>query len=425
MKQIVIIGGGAAGMVAAILAARNGAHVTVLERMQRVGKKLLATGNGRCNLANRRLDSNHYHGLRPEFVEEVFAQFGLDKTLAFFDALGVSVQEEDEGKLFPSSQQASSVLDVLRYEMAQLGVEEVCAAAVHSIQPQRNGFLCVCGNGQTFEAGRVVVCAGGKSAPNLGSNGGGHKLAHALGHTLVEPFPALVQVRLDAPYLKSISGVGVQGKAQIWVNGKLKGTETGELLFAKYGISGTAILQLSRAISEHTLGGGRNPAVKGDDTQGGGRNPAVLRIDLFSSLTQEALAALIQQRIANDARKPIDFSFVGFIHKRLIPVLLQRADVRDTKRPCGDLSHDEIVQIARAMKEWAIPCSGTQSWMFSQVTAGGVDVREVDPATLESKRAPGVHFAGEVLDIDGDSGGYNLQWAWSSGAVAGTHAALD
>jgi hypothetical protein len=407
MKHIVIIGGGASGLIAAIMAARNGARVTVLERMQRVGKKLLATGNGRCNLANRQLDSTRYHGVRPEYVEAVFAQFGIDETLRFFDALGVTVDEEDEGKLFPSSRQASSVLDVLRYEMGQLGVTEICDVIVQAIQPKAGGFRCVCGEGRTFEADGVVVCAGGKSSPNLGSNGGGYKIAQALGHTIIEPFPALVQVRLDAPYLNQISGVGLQGEAQVWVDGKHQRTETGELLFAKYGISGTAILQLSRPISESTL--------KGRDTQ--------LRLDLFPALVHGALAALIQERIAKNARKPIDFSFVGFIHKRLIPVLLHLAGLQDLQRPCGDLSREEIERIASAMKEWTIPCAGTQSWMFSQVTAGGVDVREVDPATLESKRVPGVYFAGEVLDIDGDSGGYNLQWAWSSGALAGTHAA--
>ena len=407
MKHIVIIGGGASGLTAAIMAARNGVRVTVLERMQRVGKKLLATGNGRCNLSNRRLDATHYHGLRPAFVEGVFAQFGLEKTLDFFQSLGVGVEEEDEGKLFPASRQASSVLDVVRYEMARLGVTEVCNVIVHAIQPKRGGFRCVCGDGQTFEAASVVICTGGKSSPNLGSNGGGYKLAQALGHTIIEPFPALVQVRLDAPYLNQISGVGVQGKAEVWVAGKLERTETGELLFAKYGISGTAILQLSRPISEYTL--------KGRDTQ--------LRIDLFPALTQAALISTIQDRIAKAPHKSIDFSFVGFIHKRLIPVLLKVAGVQDPQRPCGDLAPDEIARIASAMKEWTIPCSGTQSWMFSQVTAGGVDVREVDPATLESRRTPGVYFAGEVLDVDGDSGGYNLQWAWASGAVAGTHAA--
>jgi predicted Rossmann fold flavoprotein len=408
MKQVVIIGGGASGLVAAVVAARNGARVTVLERMQRVGKKLLATGNGRCNLANRRLDATHYHGARAGFVEGVFAQFDLERTLAFFDSLGVSVEEEDDGKLFPASRQASSVLDVLRYEMAQLGVTEVCDVIVHAIQPQRGGLLCVCGDGQTIEAGGVVVCTGGKSSPNLGSNGGGYKLAQALGHTIVEPFPALVQVRLDASYLNQVAGVSVQGKAEVWVDGTRDSAETGELLFAKYGISGTAILQLSRAISESTL--------KGRNTE--------LRIDLFPAQSHGTLAALIEQRIAKDPRKPIDFSFVGLIHKRLIPVLLQVARVQNPQRPCGDLSREDIAHIASAMKAWTIQCTGTQSWMFSQVTAGGVDVREVDPATLESKRASGVHFAGEVLDVDGDSGGYNLQWAWASGAVAGAHAAM-
>lgn len=407
MKQVIIIGGGAAGLTAAIMAARNGAQVTVLERMQRVGKKLLATGNGRCNLANRRLDVSRYHGARPAFVEGIFAQFGLNETLAFFDALGVSVVEEEDGKLFPASQQASSVLDVLRYEMAQLGVTERCDTIVQTVQRRRGGLVCICGDGQTFEADRVVVCAGGKSSPNLGSNGGGYKIAQALGHTIIDPFPALVQVCLDAPYLKHLAGVGVEGRAEVWVDGKLEGAASGELLFAKYGISGTAILHVSRAVSEYTL--------KRRDTE--------LRLDLFPALSANALSTLIQDRIAGNPQKTIDFCFVGLIHKRLIPVLLKVARIENAERPCGGLSPEEIERLASAMKQWAIPCSGTQSWMFSQVTAGGVDVREVDPVTLESKLASGVYFAGEVLDIDGDSGGYNLQWAWSSGAVAGTHAA--
>lgn len=407
MKQIVVIGGGASGLMASIMAARGGARVIVLERMQRVGKKLLATGNGRCNLANRRPETGRYHGLRPEFVEGIFGQFGLDKTLEFFESLGIDIQEEEEGKLFPVCQQASSVLDVLRYEMAHWGVTEICEAIVQSVQHKPGGFRCLCSDGRAFEAGRIILCSGGKSSPNLGSNGGGYKLAELLGHTIIEPFPALVQVQLDAPYLNQVAGVGVQGEAQVWVEERLERSESGELLFAKYGISGTAILQLSRWISEHTQ--------KGHDTE--------LRLDLFPSFSLEALSDRIGARIATNPLKPTDFSFVGLLHKRLIPVLLRLAGVQDVHRPCGDLSTSEIRAIASVMKSWRIPCSGTQSWMFSQVTAGGVDVLEVDPMTLESRITPGVYFAGEVLDIDGDSGGYNLQWAWSSGAVAGMHAA--
>lgn len=407
MRHAIIIGGGASGLVAAICAARNGARVTVLERMQRVGKKLLATGNGRCNLANRRLDATHYHGAQPHFVEAVFAQFGLDATLAFFDKLGVPVREEEDGKLFPASQQASSVLDVLRYEMAELGVVEVCDVIVQSIELKRDGVRCLCGNGRTFDGDAAVICTGGKSSPNLGSNGGGYRLAQALGHRVIEPFPALVQVTLDSPHLNHLAGVGLEGRAAVWVDGQLARTESGELLFAKYGLSGTAILQLSRTISEATL--------KGRATN--------LRIDLFPDLSEDALADLIHERIAANPRKPLEFSFVGLIHKRLVAALLNAAGVGNPQRPCGELSHEEVARIASVMKTWRFRCTGTQSWMFSQVTAGGVDVREVDSATLESKHAPGVYFAGEVLDIDGDSGGYNLQWAWSSGAVAGMHAA--
>ncbi len=407
MKHVIIVGGGAAGMTAAIMAARHGARVTVIERMQRVGKKLLATGNGRCNLSNRRLDASRYHGRRPGFVAGVFARFGLEDTLDFFGALGVEFMEENEGRLFPVSQQASSVLDVLRYEMTRLGVAEVCDTIVQTVTSKHGKLRCVCGNEQTFEGDRVIVCAGGKSSPNLGSNGGGYKIAQALGHAIVEPFPALVQLKLDAPWLKRIAGISVPGSAHAWIDDNLRRTETGEILFTEYGVSGTAILSLSRTISESMLQG----------------RSAQVRIDLFPALTPGELTALLQRRCAHAPFKPIDFSFVGLLHKRLIQAALQSAGIQDVQRPCGELSSDEIARIAATLKAWTFPATGTQSWMFSQVTAGGVDVDELDPATLQSRLAPGVYFAGEVIDIDGDSGGYNLQWAWSSGAVAGICAA--
>lgn len=408
MKHIAVIGGGAAGLVAAIMAARHGAAVAVYERMQRVGKKLLATGNGRCNIANRQLDSSRYHSQCPGFIDEVFAQFGLDQTLAFFEDLGISVVEEDGGKLFPMSQQASSVLDVLRYEAERLGVREICETSIHAIETTRRGLRLV-SEKDSFTADAAIISTGGKSSPNLGSNGGGHKLAQALGHKIIEPFPALVQVKLDAPYLNQLAGVALEGKAEVRVNGKAIDSETGELLFTKYGISGTAILQVSRTISEHTL--------KGHFTQ--------LCLDLFSSESIDDLINIIRSRFAHSPHKTIAFSFVGFIHKRVIPVILQLAEIPETHRPCGQLSSDEIRRLAATLKEWTIPCTGTQSWMFSQVTAGGVSLNEIDPRTMASRRNPNIYFAGEVLDVDGDSGGYNLQWAWSTGVIAGTHAAQE
>ena len=405
--DILIVGGGASGMVAAITAARLGSGVLVVERMRRVGKKLLATGNGRCNLTNTQLDVAHYHGTRPAFALGALSQFGLDRTLSFFRELGVAPRVEDEGKVYPASGQASSVLDVLRYEMERLGVESVCDQSVQVIDTDGDGFRAVCTDGAAFESSRVILATGGKSAPNLGSNGGGYKIARALGHTIVEPFPALVQVRLDSPYLKRLKGLKIEGQAEALVEGESRQTERGELLFTEYGISGPPILELSRIVSERARDG----------------QPTTLRLGLFPDATQDELVEMIASRVAAGPGKSVAFSFVGLLHKRLIPVVLREAGLGDTDRECGALSKREIGSIAERLLDWRIPCAGVQSWMHSQVTAGGVDVREVDRRTLESRIVPGVYLVGELLDVDGDCGGYNLQWAWSSGYVAGKHAA--
>ncbi|MBN2320782.1 MAG: NAD(P)/FAD-dependent oxidoreductase [Acidobacteria bacterium] len=406
-NRIVIVGGGAAGMTAAIVAARQGAAVTVIERMARVGKKLLATGNGRCNLTNTNQCIDRYHGANPRFVQGAFDQFDVKQTLSFFEELGIEPVFEEGGHVYPASGQASSVLDVLRYEMEQLGVEVICDKRISGIEKGRKGFRCVCSDTGEYPADRVIIAAGGKSAPNLGSNGSGFKLAERLGHTVKTPFPALVQIRLDAPFLKRLSGIRIQGRAECRIDDVVTGSERGELLFADYGISGIPILQLSRPVSEYA---------------GTGRKLS-LHLDLFPDSTQKEAAERIARRVAHNPRKTLEMSFVGLMHKRLIGVILQQAGFEDSRSACGNLSRQEIHRLAMRMKDWPLRCTGVQSWMFSQVTAGGVDVDEVDPRTMESKIVPGAYFAGEVLDIDGDCGGYNLQWAWSSGWVAGMNAA--
>ena len=406
-NRIVIVGGGASGMTAAIAAARRGAAVTVIERMARVGKKLLATGNGRCNLTNMDQSIDRYHGSFPRFVLGAFDQFHVRETLSFFKELGIEPVVEQDGYVYPASGQASSVLDVLRYEMEQLGVESLCDTRINRIEKRKKGFRCHCADAGSQPADRVIIAAGGKSSPNLGSNGSGFKIAEGLGHTVITPFPALVQVRLDAPFLKRLAGIRIQGRAECRIDSAVAGSAKGELLFADYGISGIPILQLSRFISENT---------------GTGRRLS-LHLDLFPDLTQEEVFGLIARRIESDPGKSLEMSFVGLLHKRLIGVILQETGFRKQRSACGDLSRQEIHRIAAQMKDWPLHCTGVKSWMFSQVTAGGVNVDEVDPRTMESKIVPGVFFAGEVLDIDGDCGGYNLQWAWSSGYVAGINTA--
>ncbi|MCL5269595.1 MAG: NAD(P)/FAD-dependent oxidoreductase [bacterium] len=450
MEKIIVIGGGAAGLMAAIMAARRlgaGDGILILEHMKRVGRKLLATGNGRCNLTNLNLDPGHYHGTHPKFAQAALRQFGLDKTLAFFEELGIAPRVEEGGKIFPASGQASSVLDVLRYEVEERGIRvELDTRVTEVTRLEEGGVRCLATDSRAFEAARVIVATGGKSAPNLGSNGSGFKIAERLGHRIVEPFPALVQLRLaesaGRPFLRQLHGVRVDGAVEVIFEdaAKTDGGESalsaenaateatagktaadgaagpgeaaaGELLFTDYGISGLPVMQVSRRVSPLARALAQSAAT------------AWLKIDLFPALAAPDLARLIAARIARNPRKPVEFSFIGLLHKRLIGVLLREAGVEDPSLPCGGLAPGRVRAIAARLKDWRLRCVGTQSWMTSQVTAGGVDVRQVDRRTMESQIVPGLFFAGEVLDIDGDCGGYNLQWAWSSGAVAGLHAA--
>ncbi len=406
-KRIVVVGGGAAGLVAAIAAARNGATVTVLERMDRVGKKILATGNGRCNLTNVNQSIDKYHGGNPEVISGILGRFGLDRTLSFFSQLGIEPVFEEHGYVYPASGQASSVLDVLRYELARLEVTILCGTKISSIERTGVGLRCATPDNDLYPADCVILTAGGKSAPNLGSNGSGFKVAEALGHTVKEPFPALVQIRLDAPFLKRLSGLRIQGQAEIRMDDDIQGGERGEMLFTDYGISGIPAMQLSRCVSEYTRT----------------NRDLHFHLDLFPDMLLRELTALIAKRTSYSPHKTLEMSFVGLLHKRLIPVILQEAGYTSMKSPCGDLTNRDIERIAAVMKDWPMKCVGVKSWMFSQVTAGGISLDEINARTLESKIVPGLFFAGEILDVDGDCGGYNLQWAWSSGYIAGESAA--
>ncbi|QCX32776.1 NAD(P)/FAD-dependent oxidoreductase [Caloramator sp. E03] len=406
-KTVAVIGGGAAGLVASITAAREGAEVFILERMNRVGKKILATGNGRCNLTNMYIDISRYHGKNPKFFYGAYSQFDVNKTMDFFEEIGIMCSIQDDGKVYPYSFQASSVLDVLRYEIERLNVKEVCDTEVKQIKPVKGGFVIITKDGRNFNANSVIVATGGKASPNLGSNGSGYDIAAALGHKIIEPSPALVQLRLNAPFLKAIKGVKFEGEASIEVDNKVLKKEKGEILYTDYGISGPPILQLSRTAVENI-----NKSKK----------PFIV-VDMFPDFESDRLEEIIIKRIKSSPYKPIDFSFVGLINKKMIPVILKLADIKDIHIRCGDLNENYISSIVKIMKSLKLEIIGTQSWTEAQVTAGGIDVSDINPKTLESKIVPNLYFAGEILDIDGDCGGFNLQWAWSSGYVAGYNAA--
>lgn len=407
-RNVIIIGGGASGMLAAISAKRLGANVTIVERNPRIGKKILATGNGRCNFTNINTDINYYNGKNPKFVYSALSQFDVYTTISFFERLGIAHKIEDLGKVFPMSDQASSVLDVLRYELNTIGVNVVCNAQVKNVVNQNDKFKVKLNDGSTLTGDRVIIATGGNAMPSTGSDGNGFDLAKKLGHNIIDTFPGLVQLKLEGPFFNQIQGVKFVGTAEILHNKKSVAKDRGDILFTNYGISGPPILQISRKAGE-LLQKGHTP---------------LLKVTIMDDMTKDELKNLLAVRFANAPQKTAEFSLVGLINKRLIPVLLKEAGIKDIKCPVANLSDREKNQILDILVDWRFPIKGTLSWQNSQVTAGGVDTREIDPSTMESKLVKGLYFAGEIIDIDGLCGGFNLQWAWSSGFVAGQNAAL-
>ena len=406
-KQVIVIGGGAAGMIAAISARRHGADITILEKNPRVGKKILATGNGRCNYTNVNTDITCFSGNDPKFIISALSDFTVEDTLNFFEKLGIEYKVEDQGKVFPMSDQASSILDVLLYELNNLGINIICDTNVKDIAKSENGFVIRVESGREYTADKVILAPGGKAMPSSGSDGDGYELARKLGHRITDVFPALVQIMLEGQYFKRIDGVKFVGTAEIIHKNKSIVKDRGDILFTNYGVSGPPILLISRKAGE-LFNQGKEVYVK---------------LDMLDTMTLDEVKALIDKRFGNDPGKTVEFSLVGLINKRLIPVLLAEAGIEDIKQPVSNMSANEIESIASVLKDWRFKIRGTKSWPSAQVTAGGVVTDEIDPKTMESKLVGGLYFAGEILDIDGQCGGFNLQWAWSSGFVAGKSAA--
>lgn len=406
--KVLVVGGGASGMLAAITAKRQGADVTILERNPRVGKKILATGNGRCNFTNINADVSYYNGSNPKFIYSSLSKFDAYSTIDFFEDLGIAHKVEDAGKVYPMSDQASSILDVLLYEIEQRRIKVNCDAFVRSISKRKDKFILGLEDGSTVDGDRVIIATGGKAMPSSGSDGNGYQLAKQMGHTITEIFPGLVQIMLEGTFFKQIQGVKFVGTAEVLSNNKSLAKDRGDILFANYGVSGPPILQLSRLAGELLL--------KGRD--------ATLRISILDSMSEDEVRRLIEDRFNRATGKTVEFSMVGLINKRLIPVLLREAKIQDLRAPVQTLSSEQRNRIAKILRDWRFKIRGTKSWPSAQVTAGGVDTREINPNTMESKIVKGLYFAGEIIDIDGQCGGFNLQWAWSSGFVAGYNSSL-
>ena len=410
MEKVLIVGGGASGLLAAIVAAREGARGTILERTNRIGKKILATGNGRCNLTNMDCNIINYHGTNSKFALGALTAFDPSMAIQFFEELGISHKVESGGKVFPFSDQASSVLDVLRMEIDKLNkekllVEVLVEKEVEEISKGKRGFTARCKDKTTYYADKVIMATGGKATPNLGSNGSGMPILAKLGHSIVTPFPSLVQIILDTSVAKRVKGVKFQGKVTVRSDKDTR-EEHGEILFTEDGISGPPVLQISRTVSRQAL---KNKTCE-------------IELDMFPDYTIDELEVMLHMKMAYQPERTLEEFLIGFTNKKLIIEILKEAKLKDRKRLCSSLSAKEVSSLVRVLKSWKFTATGTRSWVSAQVMAGGVSTNDIYPKTLESKKVKGLYIVGELIDIDGDCGGYNLQWAWSSAYVAAINA---
>jgi len=406
--KIIIVGGGASGVIAAITAKNLGLDVAILESNNRIGKKLLTTGNGRCNISNSNITMDRYHSANPNFFEPVLNSFSLSATISFFQELGLPLISLEEGKMYPMSLQSSSVIDILKASIEEKQIPVYLDTKVTDIKRLSGAFKLYTNTSTEYECEKLILCCGGKSAPNTGSDGSGFSLSKKLGHNIIEPIPALVQLKLSYPKLKALSGVKFDGMAEIYINNKPFKKELGEILFTDYGISGPPILQLSREAS-HSLLQCKN---------------ATLKIDLMHNLNKDDLKEFLENHWGVFGYRSVHDSFIGIINKKIIPVLLKESGIENIHKSCWDLTWNEKQNIYSILKEWKFEVVGTNGFNNAQVTAGGVNTLEINPRTLESIIVPNLYFCGEILDVDADCGGFNLQWAWASGVVAASNASV-
>lgn len=408
-KKVMIIGGGASGLVAAVEAARNGAHVTILEQKDRLGKKILSTGNGRCNFTNAKMEAACYHTGNPELIQTMLADYGTAWAVSFFEELGL-LSKERQGYFYPRSDQATSVLDALLLELKRVAVEIQCGVKVNGVKQTKKGFQISAKTGEgkdmNFYGDACILACGGRAAAVLGSDGSGYPLAKSLGHSMVPVVPALVQLKSNLSCFKQLGGIRTEGAVILYVNGKEAAFDKGELQLTNYGISGIPVFQISRhaALALYK------------------KQDVLVEIDFLPTLSKEEYHAHLDRRIAYDGQCSILDTMLGIFNKKLIPVLLKESRIK-ASRDIASLKKEEIKRLIDVCKHFKVPISEANSFEQAQICAGGINAMEIDKATMESKLVKDLYLTGELLDVDGICGGYNLHWAWYSGFTAGTHAA--
>ena len=395
-----IIGGGASGMAAALAAAENeNVQIILMERQARVGRKLQATGNGRCNLTNLHAGEGGYHGNEPAFADYAIGRFGPEAALNWVRSLGLFTVAEESGRVYPYSDQANSVLDVLRFALEKPNIDLRLGFEVEKVKKTASGFRLE-SKEEVVECDRLIVACGGLAGTKLGGTMSGYKLLHSLGHKCTKLRPTLVQLKSGWSGVTALKGVRANCHAAIYHDGQLHRESTGEIQFTEYGLSGPVIFEISR-----------------DACQGSGE--WICRMDLLPEFSMEVLKEELLRR--RNTSLPTSELLTGILHNRLGRVVTQAVGISGYV-PVAQLEEFEISEVSRTVKCFEVALTEPMGMDSAQVTAGGILTKEFDETTMESRLVPGLYACGEVLDIDGDCGGYNLQWAWSSGLLAGTNA---
>lgn len=399
--NIIIVGGGASGLMSAVLLKDFGLDVAIVEGTDRVGKKILTTGNGRCNISNNNINYpfSGYHSDTENFFVEALNKFSVEDTLNFFSFLGLPIVELEKGKLYPQSLQASSVVDIFRLALEDRDIPVYNSCKIKSIHKRKKFILSTDNTDfKEFSCEKLILSCGGKSAEKTGSDGSGYKLAKELGHSIIKPLPAIVQLKLNYPNLKALSGIKFDALASILIDNTVIRSDFGEVLFTDYGISGPPLLQLSH-IASKAIDNGEEVSIV---------------VDLFPNKSEEDIENFIYGHFSMFSHRKVLDSLIGVLNKKLIPTFLKEAKINDLHKTVYDLTWSEKSNIISLMKKWKFTCVGTNGFNNAQVTSGGVNTFEVNDISLESKIVDNLYFTGEILDVHGDCGGFNLQWAWSS-----------
>ncbi|MCD7981578.1 MAG: NAD(P)/FAD-dependent oxidoreductase [Clostridiales bacterium] len=407
VSDVIVIGAGASGLTAAIAAARKGASVLILEHNSISAKKILSTGNGKCNFTNARQEPSCYRSDRPQLVQDAMEQFSWKDTVVFFEELGILTKSVN-GYYYPRSAQASAVRDALLSGIRELGVHVRFKTELTGIQFKTDGFHIQTNNG-AYRAGRCILATGGIAAPKTGSDGSGYLYAKQLGHTVVRPLPALVALSSPAPWIPGTAGVRCDARVSLFVDGEKQAEDTGELQLADYGISGIPTFQVSRYASVSLAEKHRTEA----------------EIDFIPEMPAEELYPYLSARVfRSGAKKTWRDILNGVCNQKIADMICRTLRLQDSliRNFPEQTVKEQLALIVRQLKATRIPISGTGAPERAQTTCGGVPLKEIG-VDMQSGFVPGLYFAGEILNVDGICGGYNLQWAWTSGFIAGSHAA--